>query len=185
MRDVASTLAVLGGLRPPSSNLGRPMLDALGLDDEQNSFLLAGPFDEAAHFLCRLHPGPRCAEIDPLVARLHKPDPTAWEEAVSLHAELSRDRDRDLDARTGAGRPLRLGVTAALIALAACRSCSGWPGGACGSPRALAFTAVLAPLAGATPTCACSGRWATGPRSAASCPCRSSRSTPSAPALRR
>lgn len=119
MRDVASTLALLGGLRPPSSNLGLPMLDALSLEEGAASFLLAAPFEEASRFLCQLRPDPRCAEVAPLAARLRKPDPDAWEEAESLHAALMGDRARELDARRAAGGPRRLSVAAAALALAA------------------------------------------------------------------
>jgi Type I phosphodiesterase / nucleotide pyrophosphatase len=119
MRDVAATLAILGGLRVPSSNLGMPMLDALALDDDQTSFVLAAPFEEAATFLCRLHPDPRCAQIAPLVKRLRKPDPTAWEEAQALYATLYRARDLDLAAGRAAGGPRRLAVVTGVLALAA------------------------------------------------------------------
>jgi hypothetical protein len=119
MRDVAATLSILGGLRVPSSNLGLPMLDALALDDREAPFLLAGPFDEAARFLCRLHPEARCAEVDPLVARLHKADAEASEAAQALHAALTLDRDRELDARRADGGPRRLGAAVALLAASA------------------------------------------------------------------
>ena len=119
MRDVAATLSILGGLRVPSSNLGLPMLDMLTLDEREASFLLTGPFDEAAHFACRLHPEARCAEIDPLVERLHKADPEASEAAEALHAALTRDRDRELDARRADGGPRRLGAAVALLAASA------------------------------------------------------------------
>jgi hypothetical protein len=119
MRDVASTLAVLGGLRVPSSNLGLPMLDALEADDAATSFLLAGPFDEAAGFLCRLREAARCAEVGALVTRLRKADAAAWEEAWALHAELYQARARALDARRAARAPVRLGAALVLVALAA------------------------------------------------------------------
>jgi hypothetical protein len=122
MRDVASTLAVVGGLRTPSSNLGLPMLDTLALDDDVISAVAAAPFDEAARFLCRLHgapPPPACSAIEPLVARLRRPDPAAWEEAQAIHADLSRERERALDARRARGGPRRLGAAAVLRGLAA------------------------------------------------------------------
>ncbi len=152
MRDVASTLSLLGGLRPPSSNLGLPMLDAFGLEDAASSFLLAAPFDEAARFLCRLRPDPRCDQVDALVARLRKPDPDAWEEAAALHADLMRARDHDLDARRAEGGPRRLAVTALLIAVAAAialrfRRGARLAGGLAALPApilsAVAYTSVL------------------------------------------
>src|SRR6185437_11254759 len=118
MRDLASTLAVLAGLPTPSSNLGLPMLDALSLDDAETSVVLAAPFDEATRFLCRLRPDPRCAAAAPLVARLRKPDPAAWEEAEALAGELTRARERDLDQRRARGGAIRLAVAATLLALA-------------------------------------------------------------------
>ncbi len=119
MRDVASTLAVLAGIRVPSSNLGLPMLDALSLGDVETSAILAGPFDESARFHCRVRPAPRCDAAAPLVARLRPGDPTAWEEASALHADLSLAHGRDLDARRERGGLRRLALAAAaLLALA-------------------------------------------------------------------
>jgi hypothetical protein len=117
LRDVASTLSVLAGLRTPSSNLGLPMLDALALDDEQTSFVLGEPFDEASRFVCQLRPDPRCASVAPLLARLRKPDPLAWEEVTALHAALTADRSAELAARREDGAHDRLAVTAAVLAL--------------------------------------------------------------------
>ncbi len=120
MRDVASTLSILGGLRPPSSNLGLPMLDALSIDEVTAQVLMTAPFDEAARFLCQLHPEPRCSDVAPLVERLRrKPDAEGLEEMTALHAELTLDRARALDARRAAGGPRRLGVAAASLALLA------------------------------------------------------------------
>jgi hypothetical protein len=119
MRDVAATLAVLGGLRVPSSNLGLPMLDALALSDAETSFLLAAPFDEASRFLCQLRPAAACAQIDPLVDRLRGADPSAWEEAEALHASLDAARERDLDTRRARRGQIRLGAALVLLGLAA------------------------------------------------------------------
>lgn len=146
LRDVASTLSVLGGLRVPSSNLGLPMLDALTLDDEQTSFALAAPFDEAARFLCQLQPGPRCAAVEPLVARLRKPDPLAWEEAATLHAALTHDRDADLALRRELGAHRRLAVAAALIAAALAALLLGHRRGGGRLGDGLAFPAALLPI---------------------------------------
>jgi hypothetical protein len=117
MRDVAATLSVLAGVRAPTSALGLPMLDALTLDDHQTSFVLAAPFDQAAHFTCQLAPDPRCAAVDPLVARLRKPDPAAWEEARELHAALEGARDRELAGRRARGAQRRAATAAGIFAL--------------------------------------------------------------------
>lgn len=117
MRDVASTLSVLAGVRVPSSNLGRPMLDMLKLDDEQRAFLLAAPFDEATRFVCKLSPSPRCADVEPLLARLRRADPEAWPIAEDLLDALYRDRRDSLAARAESAAATRL--TIALAALAA------------------------------------------------------------------
>src|SRR6185369_7703200 len=85
MRDVASTLSLLAGVRTPATNLGRPMLDALALEDEVDSIAYAAPFDQATKMLCSLHESPRCAEVPAMLARLRKPDPAAWPEAEALH----------------------------------------------------------------------------------------------------
>ncbi|MFO0757091.1 MAG: hypothetical protein U0359_11415 [Byssovorax sp.] len=117
--DVASTLAVLAGLPSPGGNLGTPMLDMLSLDDRVAARLLAGPFDQAAHLLCRLSPSPRCAAIDAIVERLSRADASAAAEAETLAREIEAARDRALagDARSAALR--RLSLTLLLIALAA------------------------------------------------------------------
>lgn len=118
-RDVAATLSVLAGLRVPASNLGLPMLDLLTLNDAETSLLLAAPFDQAAHFLCHLSPSARCNDIAPLVARLEKPDATAWEEATALHAALTRARDEALSARGAHNTGQRLAITALALAMGA------------------------------------------------------------------
>ncbi len=117
MRDVASTLAVVAGIRVPGKNLGLPMLDALTLDDQQTSFLLAAPFEEAARFSCAAQPSPRCSEIDPLVPRLHEPNGTLWPDAQELYADLSGERDRELSLEREAGATRRMAITAALEAV--------------------------------------------------------------------
>lgn len=119
IRDLAATLSLLAGVRVPTSNLGRPMLDLLSLDDAATSLVFAAPFDQAARFLCRLAPSARCAEVGPLVARLEKPDPTAWEEATALQDALSRERDRGLDARATADTFRRLGLASLALAIGA------------------------------------------------------------------
>jgi hypothetical protein len=118
-RDVAATLSVLAGVRVPASNLGLPMLDLLSLDDAETSLLLAAPFDQAAHFLCHLSPSARCDEIAPLVARLEKPDATAWEEATALHDALTRARDQALTSRGAQNTWQRLAITALALAMGA------------------------------------------------------------------
>jgi hypothetical protein len=116
LRDVASTLSVLGGLRAPTTNLGRPMLDAMTLDDEQRSFVLAAPFEQAARMLCSLAPSPRCAAIDPLIARLKEADPTAHAEAEALLDAMSLDRRAAIRASWLERARARVGL-AAVIAL--------------------------------------------------------------------
>lgn len=103
MRDVASTIALLAGVRTPSSNLGRPMIDALSLEDEIGSLALAAPFDQATRMLCAPSPllpspSPRCAEIPAILARLRKADPEAWHDAEALHDALTAERDASLAA---------------------------------------------------------------------------------------
>ncbi len=118
MRDVASTLAVLAGVRAPSSSLGLPMLDALDLGDRETSYLMANPFDESAGLLCRLRPDPACDGVAPLVARLEAPEGAAWEEAAALHATLFAARERAIDAqRPRAGR-VRLAIASGLALIA-------------------------------------------------------------------
>jgi hypothetical protein len=114
-RDLASTLAVVAGLPSPGSNLGAPMLDLFSFGDREASYFLAGPFSQAAHFLCRLAPAPECAGVDPLVERLRKADPTAWEEAEALQKTLGEARDRALTTRARAAAEKRLALTAALL----------------------------------------------------------------------
>jgi hypothetical protein len=118
MRDVASTLAVIGGLRVPSSNLGLPMLDVLAIGDLETSFLLAAPFDQATRFACSLHMSPPCAEAPRLVDRLKKPDPTAWEEALALHAAIDDARVDELAVRRARDAPRRF-FAALLVAVTA------------------------------------------------------------------
>jgi hypothetical protein len=118
LRDVASTLSVIAGLRAPTSNLGLPMLDALALDDTEAARALANPFDEATRFLCALAPSPRCAAAAPLADRLAKGDPTASREADALHADLTRARDDGLDAGRARGAGLRVAILALALAAA-------------------------------------------------------------------
>lgn len=99
LRDVASTLSVLGGLRMPTANLGRPMLDIMTLNDDQHSFVLMAPFDQATRLLCELERSPRCAEADPMVRRLFEADAMAWPEAEQLLDEISGNRRTLLTAR--------------------------------------------------------------------------------------
>jgi hypothetical protein len=123
LRDVASTLSILAGLRAPTSGLGRPMLDAFTLDEEQRSFVLKAPFDQAARMLCRLRASPRCAEIDPLVRRLREADPEAWPAAEALLDDLTRERDASVASaarRDAKNRLLVLSVTLALAVAAFC-----------------------------------------------------------------
>src|SRR6185295_14757877 len=116
-RDVAPTLSVVAGLRVPSSNLGRPMLDLLSLGDPATSVLLAAPFDQAAHFLCRLSPSDRCAEVDPLLLRLERADPAAWEEAEALHDALTKARDEALLTRAEQARRRRFSTAVGVLAI--------------------------------------------------------------------
>jgi hypothetical protein len=119
-RDIAPTLTTLAGLRAPTSGLALPMMDALALDDEQAAFVLAPTFDQAAHLVCRVHPQPRCGEIDALVARLRSPnianDPTAWESAVALFNELEATRATALTARGESNAASRLEASCVAIA---------------------------------------------------------------------
>ncbi len=114
-RDVAATLAVIAGLPTPGQNLGRPMLDLFSFGDREAAYFLAGPFSQAAHLLCRLTPSPSCAAVDPLVERLRKADPTAWEEAEALQQTLASARDRALADQARAAAVKRLGITTASI----------------------------------------------------------------------
>lgn len=117
LRDVASTLSVLAGARAPTSGLGRPMLDALTLDDEQRSFVLKAPFDQAARMLCRLRAAPRCAEIDPLVGRLREADREAWPVAEALLDDLTLERDASLAAAAERDATRRVIALSAVLAL--------------------------------------------------------------------
>jgi hypothetical protein len=118
LRDVASTLSILAGLRAPSSGLGRPMLDALTLDDEQRSFVLKAPFDQTARMLCKLRVSPRCAEVDPLVKRLLNADPEAWPAAEALLDDLTRERDAAIASAARRDATRRIFVLAAALAIA-------------------------------------------------------------------
>jgi hypothetical protein len=120
VRDVASTLALLAGLPTPGANLGRPMLDLLALGDRETAYLLAGPFDQSARFLCRLEPAAECAAIDALVDRLRHADPAARDEAEALAKRLGAAREHALAKRARDAARTRLAVAAALlVALAA------------------------------------------------------------------
>jgi hypothetical protein len=123
LRDVASTLSILAGLRAPSSGLGRPMLDALTLDDEQRSFVLKAPFDQAARMLCALHASPRCSAIEPLTRRLRDADPEAWPAAEALLDDLTRERHEAIAAATRRAAERRIFVLAAALALVLAAFC--------------------------------------------------------------
>ena len=58
-----------------TASLASPMIDLMSVDDSVGAVLLAGPFDQAAHFLCAVAPSPRCKDADPLVVRLAQHDP--------------------------------------------------------------------------------------------------------------
>ncbi|APR77035.1 Hypothetical protein A7982_02382 [Minicystis rosea] len=118
MRDVASTLAVVAGLRAPTSSLGLPMIDALDLDGAAAARALAGPFEQGARFLCALRPDPRCNEAAPLAARLEGHDPAARPLAEALHGFLGLARDRDLGDLRDQGARRRLAFAALGSALA-------------------------------------------------------------------
>ena len=141
MRDIASTLSVLSGVRAPTSNLGRPMLDALTLNDAQNAALLANPFEQGAHLLCRLAPSARCSEVDPLATRLRSQDPSAWRDAQSLFDALYAARESSLASEASRSTAIRVSVTLAIffaaVALLWVRGREGLR--AFATPRALAF----------------------------------------------
>jgi hypothetical protein len=117
LRDVASTIAVLTGIRAPLMNQGRPMLDALTLDDQQRSFVLKAPFDQAARLLCRLRASPLCDGVEAITARLEKPDPEAWPAAEDLLDTLVRERAATLAAEAEAAAERRLTITGVALAL--------------------------------------------------------------------
>ena len=121
LRDVASTLSVLAGVRAPTSNLGRPMLDLLALGDRETSLLLAAPFDQTSRLLCQIVPASadRCAAAAPLVTRLREADATAWLEADALHDALTAARDDAVAAEASLAARRRLGILAAAIGLGA------------------------------------------------------------------
>jgi hypothetical protein len=114
-RDVATTLTLLGGLRVPSSNLGRPMLDALDLTDAARAAAFAGPFDQASRFACRIFPSRRCAEIDALSAGLSRSDASAIPAAEALLDAIASERAAEADARAAAARRLRMAVASVLV----------------------------------------------------------------------
>ncbi|UQA62982.1 alkaline phosphatase family protein [Polyangium aurulentum] len=91
-RDVASTLSLLAGLRVPTSNLGRPMLDALDLDDPARARAFAGPFAQAAHFACAIRRSPRCEEAGAITARLEAGDGAALAPAEALLDTIEGER---------------------------------------------------------------------------------------------
>src|SRR5262249_50711348 len=120
IRDIAPTLSVILGVRAPTSSLARPMLDLLSLDELEASIVIGAPFDQTAHFLCRLTPQDRCAEVDPILARLRpsdprKIDPTAGEDAAALLDALTSARDRSLATKAEEARPPRLAIAAGVI----------------------------------------------------------------------
>jgi hypothetical protein len=119
IEDVAPTLAMLAGLSPPATNLGRPMLDVLDVAAPQRASRLAAPFDQSARFLCSLadHPNGRCSEIPDLAARLAAGDAEATDVAVSLLETLRAEREAELSARSNRALSVRLG--ALMVALAA------------------------------------------------------------------
>lgn len=116
LRDVASTLAVLAGLPTPSSNTGRPMLDALERSDEQRALAFAAPFDQSSRHLCTLAPASGCERAAAITARLQKGDAPALREAEALSDELFSARARTLDARAEGARTRRFVLAAALVA---------------------------------------------------------------------
>ncbi len=107
MSDVAPTLAVVAGVRAPTSSLARPMIDMMSVDDAIGAVLLAGPFDQAAHFLCAIAPSPRCKDADALVLRLAQHDTTALPEADAVFAELTATRARAIVTRAEPAARLR------------------------------------------------------------------------------
>lgn len=117
MRDVASTLAVVLGLRAPTSSLGLPMMDALTLPAPDAARALAAPFDQSANLSCRLAPAPACAEVPPVAARLAAGDAAALGAAEQVHASVSRELDQRLSARRAEGARRRLAIAGAVIAL--------------------------------------------------------------------
>ncbi len=66
--DVASTIAVLGGLPVPGCNLGRPMLDMLALDEATAASMLA-PAHEQRALLAAIAPGLAQAQPSPEPSR--------------------------------------------------------------------------------------------------------------------
>ena len=118
MRDVAPTLAVVAGVRAPTSSLGLPMIDALTAAASAAAPALAAPFDQAVRFSCAVAPSPRCAEAAAVAARLAAKDVAALADAEALHADLSATLDRALEARRDGGARKRLAVVATLLALA-------------------------------------------------------------------
>lgn len=117
-RDVASTLSLLAGLRVPTSNLGRPMLDAFALDEGARARAFAKPFVQASHFACAVRKSSRCGEAEAIAARLEGGDSAAIAPAEELLDTLVRERVAE-DARlasTSDGR--RWGAGALSLALA-------------------------------------------------------------------
>ena len=153
MRDVASTLSILAGVRAPTSNLGRPMFDVLSVDDDGASVLFAGPFDQAATFSCSLEAHPRCAAAPAIAQRLAERDVAARGEGEALLDELEAQRATSRSSRfDGASIPrTAIALTASLAALVALgraldrrRSAARAPAKAGG--RGLTVAGALAPL---------------------------------------
>jgi hypothetical protein len=118
MRDVASTLAVLGGLAVPSGNTGRPMLDLLDAADDARARLMAAPFAQQATWLCRLHDSPRCAEVPAMLARLEAGEAAAVSGAEGLSDALWSARAAAEAALATSNRLVRVAATGAAVAVA-------------------------------------------------------------------
>jgi hypothetical protein len=117
MRDVASTLAVLGGFHTPSANVGRPMTDMFDLSPEQDARARAEPFDQALGALCALAPHARCGERAELARRLAAGDATALDSEETLVRLVAGAREEALAAGARRGVSTRGTVAASGLTL--------------------------------------------------------------------
>jgi hypothetical protein len=116
--DVAATIAALAGIATPACNLGRPMLDALDVDDAARARRYAEPYAQGAGLACSLEPGPGCDGVAETSARLAAGEGAALAGAEAWFEGWRRARDARLDADEGWARWLRSGVAAlGLVAL--------------------------------------------------------------------
>jgi hypothetical protein len=116
LRDVASTIAVLSGLKTPACNTGRPMLDTLTWSDVDKARALASPFQQSGRLLSQLASNPA---VEPTVDALKAGNEEALQQAPKLLDAWRAEYDRTHDGSVHNLRRIRIFafIGALLIAL--------------------------------------------------------------------